>query len=390
MAKADAHDGGEPTLYVGFRSALDFWRGVSNLGDWRDCVTRKAMGREGIEHMEITYDDTCRVRDPAFRIRDVKDLGVGLSPDAPLDVLVSQRCQLRRSTRLESHLVEGKLPKHSFVRARGGVLVASPEATFVQLASQLTLPQLLLVGMELCGTYAMDGSGDDGTGFSQRPRLITVARLAQYVHWCHGRSGIELARQAVGLLMENSGSPRESITVLSLTMPTTRRGLGLPKPRLNRHTHVTRRDRKGTSQSQYYYDFYWEKSKVVGKEKIRLTSRVDGEYDSDEYHSGTMKLYDDARRGNSVQYMGTAHVVITDYDLRSARRLIRIARQISRQIWHRLPSNERLERLEPLLDDLLDELKSGIIYPVSIDKNGNLPKHRRPQTQRGARGHHGS
>lgn len=378
-----AGDNGIPTrLYVGFFSALDYWRGVSNLGDYRDNVTPAQTDRGGIKCYGIDYVDARRVRNPAFRVRDARDLEITLSPKAPLDILVSDRSELRESQRMIPHMASGNLPAHSFVQAREGVLVSSPEATFVQLAAVLTLPQLLLVGMELCGTYAFDGSGDGGTGFCQRPRLITKERLSQYIGWCHKRDGLALARQAVRLLMNNSGSPRESVTVLALTLPTSSHGLGLPQPTLNHRTRVTRRDRETTDQSQYFYDFYWTATRGTRNGTSRSISRVDAEYDSDAHHAGSMKLYNDAKRGNSVQYMGTAHVVITNYDLQKASRLIKIARQISRHIWHRLPNGQELRRLEPLLDDLLDQLKNGVSYPVSLDKNGKLPTHTRQEHKR--------
>lgn len=366
-------------VYVGFFSALDYWRGVSNLGDYHDNVELVGKDAQGVKHYRIDCDDRRSVEQPLFRLRDIKNLGITLSAEAPLDILVSKRQELRPSQRLRPHIVRGKLPARSFVRARDGVLVATPEATFVQLASVLTLPQLLLVGMELCGTYLLDGSGEDETGFAQRPRLITRKRLAQYVGWCKGCDGLDLARTAVRLLMDNSGSPRESVAVLALTIPKRHRGLGLPQPKLNHRRQVTRQNRAGTSQSQYYYDFYWIATKSMGKGHPKRVRRVDGEYDSDSNHAGTLKLNDDAHRGNSVQYMGTAHVVITNADIEDADKLITVARQISRCIWRRFPNQDALDALRPDFGDLLEELKSGEIYPVSLDKDGKVPLHHRPE-----------
>lgn len=377
---------GQGRLYVGFFSALDYWRGFSNLGDYRDNVQIQETGHDGIKHYRVMYASEHVLANPIYRVGEIRSLEIGLSPQAPLDILIADPSQRIRTQRLIPHLVSKRLPKHSFVQARDGVMVASPEATFVQLAQWLTLPQLLLVGMELCGTYALDGSGADETGFSQRPRLITARRLAQYVSWCHEADGLKRARQAVKLLMTNSGSPGESDTVLALTLPLRLGGLGLPRPILNRRTEVTIRNREGTSQSQFFYDFYWNASKRIGKDGSLRRRTVDGEYDSDAHHAGTLKMYDDARRGNSVQYMGTAHVVITHSDLQSARDLIRVGRQLSRCIWHRLPDKDRLEKLEPELDALLSALREGKTYPVSLRYDGKLPQHNRPRRQQGKHG----
>lgn len=377
------------TLYVGFFSALDYWRGVSNLGDYRDSVEPQTSGSKGIEHHRILYAETHRISCPLHRVRDIKDLGVSLSCQAPLDILISSPKERPKAQKLKPHLVSCNLPKHTFVHARRGVLVTSPEATFVQLAQYLTLPQLLLVGMELCGTYSLDGSEVDGTGFSQRPRLITAERLIQYISWCHKQDGLELAGRAARLLLNDSGSPGESDTILALTLPNHLRGLGLPKPKLNKRALVTIQNKDGTSQSQYYYDFYWTASRRVGPTGAVRKRKVDGEYDSDAHHAGTLQMYEDARRGNSVQYMGTAHVVITNYDMQSAKALMVVARQLSRCIWHRLPDRESLTALESDLDNLLDELRHGKSYPVSLDSRGRMPIARRSQQntpRHGARG----
>lgn len=362
---------------MGFFSALDYWRGVSNLGDYRDNVELSKTASDGIDHYRIVYAETYAVSQPIHHVKDVKELGVSLSCQAPLDILISSPAERVRTKSLIPHLMSCDLPKHSFVQARRHVLVASPEATFVQLARCLTLPRLLLVGMELCGTYALDGTGEEGTGFSQRPRLITVKRLAQYISWCHGQEGLDLARRAVKLLLSNSGSPGESDAILALTLPNHLRGIGLPKPLLNKRTLVTMQNKDGTSQSQYYYDFYWTAS-TPGPNKTTRKRKVDGEYDSDAHHAGKLQMYEDARRGNSVQYTGTAHVVITNHDMHSAKALMVVARQISRCIWHRLPSKDRLEALEGELDDLLRELMDGKTYPVSLDSRGRVPAGRRP------------
>lgn len=377
--RSDSNTG---TVFVGFFSALDYWRGVSNLGDYRDNVERLESGTEGIEHYRIVYADVRKPQCPLYRTRDVRELGISLSREAPLDILIFSPNERLRTNSLIPHLVRGKLPKHTFVQARKGVLVASPEATFVQLARCLTLPQLLLIGMELCGTYALDGSGEDGTGFCQRPRLITAKRLAQYVSWCHGQDGLARARQAVKMLLSNSGSPGESTTILALTLPNRQGGLGLPKPKLNKRRLVTIQNKDGTNQSQYYYDFYWAATCRRGRDKVLRKRKVDGEYDSDAHHSGTVQMYNDAHRGNSVQYMGTAHVVITNEDTKSAGNLIRIARQLSRCIWHRFPSKEQLEALEPHLEELMDELRHGKTYPVSLNASGSVPKAARPPLPR--------
>lgn len=48
------------------------------------------------------------------------------------------------------------LPEHSFVHGRDGVLIASPELLFLELSASYSSVELMKLGMELCGTYAID------------------------------------------------------------------------------------------------------------------------------------------------------------------------------------------------------------------------------------------
>lgn len=76
----------------------------------------------------------------------------------PYHLVFGSRAQIHVRSDIVRHVYSGDLPRNAFVRAKGDVLIASPELLFAQLASQRELDdvELVQIGYELCGTYILD------------------------------------------------------------------------------------------------------------------------------------------------------------------------------------------------------------------------------------------
>ena len=83
--------------------------------------------------------------------------GIGTGADGCLYVCVpyvkGRRCTEKN---IHFHQVSCALPRRSFVKVAEGLYVASPELTFVQMASVLEEGALCACGMELTGGYPLD------------------------------------------------------------------------------------------------------------------------------------------------------------------------------------------------------------------------------------------
>ena len=86
-------------------------------------------------------------------------------------------------------------PRGSFVRIARNVLASSPELCFVQMASELSLPALIRLGFELCGTYGVATVGKADFRF-ERP-FTTPARLARFLDKAANMPGTVKARKAL-------------------------------------------------------------------------------------------------------------------------------------------------------------------------------------------------
>ena len=134
------------------------------------------------------------------------------------------------------HRVRGKLPRASLIKAERGVLVPAPELLFCQLAASGEFDELdlVLLGMELCGTYVLDPSPDSWKGFVSLPSAPTSqAKINRVLGAYKGRHGIQLANAVAPFLLDGSNSPMETSLAALLTLPTRRGGLGLCGARLN-------------------------------------------------------------------------------------------------------------------------------------------------------------
>lgn len=316
---ARARTGSRRLIYVGFESALDFWRGDTRFGVYEDCIDPDG---------ELSYCDGFDPSIATSRIEDLADIlepgrykaiadGTKTQPASdcrieqagnhavyPVDVLVKHGTGRGCSTGVRAHQVRTQLPARSFVRGRHGVRIASPELVFLEMTTNYSLVELVKLGMELCGTYAL--SANDPDGFVPRIRICSVGRIKRYLGWCKGIRGLEKARLAASMLMDCSNSPLESKVMLGLTMPPRFGGLGLRKPALNQRRETTWLQAQTIGEHAYYFDAQWTGTLASGQ---RFS--VDCEIDSKAHFNDPGYARSDVMRKDNVQYMRSTHISIS-------------------------------------------------------------------------------
>ena len=209
------------------------------------------------------------------RVRSVRELPlVRALGDVPLDVIVGSSHQTHRCKSLNTIVLKGQLPPHSFYTADSGVYVCSPELCFLLLARSGSLLHLIEIGCELCGTYAI--SHKSTGSFRNVPALTTPARIGAYLQEVGRRHGVESAEKALEFVSDGSDSPRETSVFLMLTLPERMGGYQLQKPKLN-----ARLDIKGKAQERVVRDHY-----IVDELYLDDEGKPLGvvEYDSAEHH----------------------------------------------------------------------------------------------------------
>jgi hypothetical protein len=344
-------------LFVTHLTALEFWRAQGR-------PRNNSRHSDGI----FTPPASSPVIDNALRAAKLHQLSL------PIDVTVCRPGARLDSPIVKTHVFGSPLPSECFVYLGNDVYVSSPEYCFFQMADVLTMTELILLGLELCGSYSLfnsqlnsfdagrdysssferpgsqssvsnstnmqsdltvDGNSaqaaasrtvgsEAGQGFRNRMPLTSVSKLSAFVNKMVGIRGQRKAEKSLQYIANLSASPMESILVVLLTLPYRLGGYHLPLPELNALVVPQRIAKQNASKSSYFCDLLWRKAGVAA------------EYDSDQFHTGSDRIANDSKRRNSLITVGVNTVTVTKQQLYSIVEFDKIARQLASMLHHRL------------------------------------------------------
>lgn len=271
-----------------------------------------------------------RLRSPSAREARAITSRYGPEVRCPLHVLVDNPDARRASQLVRPHLLTSPLPRRLCVQVEDELYVAGPELCFVHMARMLDLPELIELGLEMCGTYAINPRQDGCVTYDIEP-LTTTHRLARRISSMSAGSrlmcGTRKAAAALQYLLDGSGSPRETHQAMSLCLPQALGGYALGRPLLNHRLEVRGAARELTDRSYYVCDAYWPEA------------RLDVEYDSDAFHAGAERMAQDAMRRNALLAMGVTVITVTNAQMRDAAEFDRVARIIAGKLGVKPPKD---------------------------------------------------
>lgn len=223
-----------------------------------------------------------------------------------------------------------------------GIVMSSPEFCFLQMAQVVDDLELIELGFELCGGYAVNPSGEHG--LVQRAPVTTPKRLSAFVEKAKGAPGIQRARRAVKYVLAGSRSPRESRTAMLATLTRTNGGFGLPAPALNCGVQLPVNIALAVGTPTIYPDLYWGNAATVL------------EYDSLDWHDGYEAAEHDAQKRMAYQLLGLDVITLTKsqfndldimtgmFDMLAKRLHVRRPHANARQLGRRVELHARLVR----------------------------------------------
>lgn len=238
--------------------------------------------------------------------------------DRPLHVLVSDSSTRRSSSDIACHTQASALPPRSILDSQNGFCVCCPELCFVQMAATLTLPKLVELGYELCGTY--DASG---TTLRRCAPLTSGERIASFIERAGRLNGKAAATRALRYAMDASASPRETILAMLLSLPYSLGGYGIPAPTLNHRIDLDQRGQRIAGRGYLVCDLYWPQAKL------------DVEYDGGD-HESAERMQKDSMRRDALISRGITVVTVTKWQLDDGGELNGIAHMIAERLGKRL------------------------------------------------------
>lgn len=313
-------------ILLSHTSALEFWRSPEGRL-WRrnpqggrpfsmrpsDKTRRTALALESEGALALYSPSRRDVRDVLSRPY------LGLSK--PIHVLVPQRNRRYHSKLVISHVQTTPLPARYIVEVAPGIFAVTPEVCFAQLCSELPTTKLLAIGFELCGTYRINPL--DQIGFSKAEALCTPAEIEKVAQSITAR-GARRAERLAKYLISGSASPMETALALILTLPVRYGGYSIPQPVMNMLVPVKAGQGRGADKHYYRCDLAWPDRGVAA------------EYDSDAFHTGSDRIAADAKRRNSLSYLGYHVITVGRQQMKSEAALNMVAVQIAKQLGVRL------------------------------------------------------
>lgn len=253
------------------------------------------------------------------------------SDGVPVHAIVAHARLRRAGSGIEASVRKGPFHPRSFMRIDDGLYVSTPEMAFCEVASALSLEQLIALGFELCGTYRR--ASTFGSARYDAAPLTSPAALASFIEKSPQFKGVKKARRALLFILADSASPRESELAMLLCLPYSLGGYGLPCPTMNAEMLLPK-NVGATGRSSLRCDLYWP------------AARLDVEYDSAEFHSAERLLANDSMRRIALESMDITSVNLTAEHLRRASLFDEAAQGIARILGKRvrLPGDFRLKQ----------------------------------------------
>ena len=207
---------------------------------------------------------------------------------------VSKRGERSRKKDKITSLCKLELPANAVV-SKNGLLVASPELVFLQLASKLDIHRLILLGLQLC-------SHSPGN----TPEAITTKqKLETFLSKTPGHNGHRKALRAVRYIENGSASVMESIVYMILSLPHALGGYGLDGAVFNHEIKLKDEAAKRLGQKHCFMDLYYKNARLAveyesfafhnspseqGKDSMR--SAIIERQNIEVMHLSTIQLYD--------------------------------------------------------------------------------------------------
>lgn len=317
-------------IFLSHSTALSFWRSSRSLSF----------------EMNRPYTTAQPGSDCAGMLKTIESLNLAEKLGQPIDIMAASPCSRSKRSSVRIHLCSALSIASSFVRVEGQVYVASPELVFVQMAETLSTAQLIDLGYELCGTYRICPSNN--RGFADRTRPVTSQRrIEKFVSEASGVKGVGKARRAARYILDNAASPMESKLAMCLCLPPLLGGYGFPPPQMNRRIPLSDTSKQRLNADHFEADLYWENTRSKG-------TGLAVEYDSDDCHTGSQRIFSDAVRRNALLYVNVNVFVVSRMQIKDVVQFDRSAHEIARILNLRLrrPTEQQLQYRRQLRTEL--------------------------------------
>lgn len=162
------------------------------------------------------------------------------SSKQPLHVMVANQQRRVRMQYINSHVCATQLPASSILWLDEHTTISSPVLLFIQMAEIFSVPELVLLGYELCGDFARSATNPfDGPVTDGIPQATSVDELRHYMDSVDYVPGLVKARIAVQYVADHAVSAPEAVLATMYSLPPEESGYGMGPVSLNQRVDVS-------------------------------------------------------------------------------------------------------------------------------------------------------
>lgn len=217
---------------------------------------------------------------------------------------------------------------------RNGKSIASPELMFLELANELSIHRLILLGLQLC-------SHPPG---SPLKAVTTKQNLLKFLEKTSGHRGHRKAMWAVRYVENGSASIMESLAYMILALPYDLGGYGLSGVVFSYKVKLNDEERLRLLQDCYIVDMYYKHARLAV------------EYDSFTHHSSPAEQGKDAIRSEILKKHGITVMHLSTIQLYNKDACYDFAHNLSMNIKKRIRiRSNRFDEMHSKLRELLPE-----------------------------------
>lgn len=345
-----------PAIFLTHNTARQFWQLATDPDRWKRS-RRATWPRDTPAH------PTRAALDEALLI--LEDAGA-IEPSNPIDVLVSSDASRRHIPNVTCHVCTASLPEYSFARITPNVYVAAPELMFAQVATELSFPEIVFLGFELCGRYSappmrflplLERQSKTASkdfferGFFDRPPLSSAKRLGSFLAKTKRLRGKKNAADAIPYIINGSASPMETVCAMLLCLPPYRGGFGIEQPLLNARVDMKGKGAPLAAVRSHECDMLWPEANLAI------------EYDSELEHSDERRIAKDSRKRADLAAANVEVITVTKQQVMGVASMEQIARRVAKRTGKRVRQDTfgltgaRIALRKAIIWDRLERLK---------------------------------
>lgn len=277
-------------IFIDHSSAFQFYQNA------RANMQLDLLGKDPSKNIKQLATSTAQPSKTAkYTVSSADYYNIPYCGDYPLHIAIANSHNMFSGKKLKTHYLKNGFINNSFVKYSNDIFIASPELVFCQMSKELSIEQLMLLGLEYCGSYALSQSAAEGFICNIQP-LSTASKMQKFSKALKDHNnnfpGIKNALTVSKILIDNCASPMEAELYLKLSAPRHLGGYAVKNLIANTRINLSKKA------SDILGFHYLRADLCIKKSKIAI------EYDSNTFHDNTGQNEKDKLRADALQHDG--------------------------------------------------------------------------------------